>query len=520
LALRSAGRSKSLGASKYLVHNAFADSECFPFPDLAIERVDALSKYRPSPREQSWTSRSAQILAFLGGGMLLVVGLAFLDAIHPLSLFASTLASQSAPAASGASQNRKQVAKAGGGADAGDLNESRLDAVRKDLESRIDADRKDAAERINEKLEGDKDLLGALIGLTGIASLIIGFVSFMSVKYARDEAKDQVEIFRKKIEEIERTFPEFGGLDERIRGRLREVELRMPSEADWNDDQSFRALSESEKQGILDDEIAIAASVSVFALDRSPVLRARLVSIYSAFARFYVARHNAAADVSEGDYVRALSYASRAIQLAPEAVGGYRLRGAIYIARYDRGATANPPEDAGKLKVFLDLAKADLEVAVVQREPVDAGAFFNLALVHHYKGHTGEAVKTSRRLISLKSKISAMQREKYLPDTYRNLACFLAILAQKAGSQKQAQTAQLSAEAVQAVQEGIKEFEPTIKQDGGLAALKKAIEGELKPGQDLERLEKPFREEIAALIAANPAATAPAPTPVPGLKNP
>ena len=365
----------------------------------------------------------------------------------------------------------------------------------RDLESRIDAERKEEGEKIDVQLAGAKELLNALLGLTALASLIIGFLTYMSVKYARDEAKDQVEIFRKRLEELEAKFPEFGGLDERIRQKLREVEVLLPTEANWNDVVSFRKLREGQKQQILDNEIAISASISVFGLDRSPAMRTRLVAIYSAFARFYSARYDATSNSSESDYVRAVSYATRAIELSPEAIEGYRLRGAIYLARYDRGSRATPPEEKGSLDQLLDLAEADLKFATSRKNPLDAGAFYDLAILQHYRENTTAAVEISRELIQGKDKISAMHRSKYLPDTYRNLACYLSKMAEGAGNNTEKE--KLSKEAVDAVRQGMEEFKPA---DRGRDELKDGIEGELKAGGDLAGLEQTYRDQIAALL--------------------
>lgn len=399
---------------------------------------------------------------------------------------------------SGGVQTPASGGGSGAAAESGNLD-TRIEGERKDLEARIESDQKAADAKIGEELEGTKVLLGALVGLTALSSLIIGFVTYMSVKYARDEAKDQVELFRKKIEELENKFPEFTGFDTRIRSTLRDVELRLPPEADWNDDESFQALQEEEKQEILDDEIAISASVSVFALDRLPLLRSRLVAIYSAFARFYIARFNATPGSGEGDYVRALSYARRAIERAGDAAGNYRLRGAIYLARYYRGDRATPREDQSLLNQYLEAAQKDLETAAGRTDPVDAGAFYNLALLKHYKGNTAGAAETCQKLIGLRGKISPMHREKYLPDCYVNLACFCAVLAARATAPAERQ--RLSDQAVEAIRAGLDEFGPTQKQDLGLETLKKGIAREQTAGTgDLDKLEQPYRDKIHILL--------------------
>ncbi|MGA2889228.1 MAG: hypothetical protein ABSE51_14360 [Terracidiphilus sp.] len=379
---------------------------------------------------------------------------------------------------------------------------SQVDDAKKELEARIDADRKDANERIEEKTAATKELLDKLITLVGVYSVILGITAFVSVKYARDEAGAQIEIFRKKIEEIEQNFPEFSRLDERIHRLMCAMELRMPSESDWNDDESFRALTEEERQDILNNEATITA-ISAFALDRSPSMRARLFSIYGAFARFYVSRHNTSPDLSEPDYIRALSYASKAIELSPEKTGGHRLRGAIYLSRYERLRKIDPPVDGDKLKHLLESAELNFAEAISKGtgDQVDAGAYYNQSLARYYEGDLAGAVTISRRLVGLRSKISTMHREKYLPGIYLNLGCFLASLAQSAtGHKREKVKKQFEVEVVQALTAGVEDFRGTVTLDGGLTHLKKGIKKELLAGGDLSQLSTAHKEELEALI--------------------
>ena len=107
---------------------------------------------------------------------------------------------------------------------------------------------------------------------------------------------------------------------------------------------------------------------------------------------------------------------------------------------------------------------------------VDVGAYFNQALARYYGGDIAGAVTASRKLVGLKSKISSVQREKYLPDVYLNLGCFLAMQARSAAGEDQMKAArQFSAEAVEALKSGIDDFKTTVRLDGGLAQLKKGI---------------------------------------------
>jgi tetratricopeptide (TPR) repeat protein len=461
-----------------------------------------MSEDSRQPRKAFWTRKNAVRGLFLVCGLLLLLMAAItLNATWSL-VFGATGSPQAAPAPKtakpeSANQPANQVSSA-----ARDAIGSQINDAKKELEARIDADQKVANERIEEKTASTKELLDKLITLVGVYSVILGITAFVSVKYARDEAGAQIEIFRKKIEEIEQNFPEFSRLDERIHRLMRGMELRMPSESDWNDDDSFRALTEEERQDILNNEATITA-ISAFALDRSPSVRARLVSIYGAFARFYVSRHNTSPDLSETDYIRALSYASKAIELSPESMGGFRLRGAIYLSRYERLSKTIPPVDDAKLKQLLQSAESDFAEAISKStgDQVDAGAYYNLALARYYEGDIEGAVSVSRRLVGQRSKISTVHREKYLPGIYLNLGCFLAGLAQGAADQNRTKARkQFEAEVVQALTAGVEDFRSTATLDGGLAQLKKKIKKELLAGGDLSQLSTAHKDELDALV--------------------
>lgn len=437
-------------------------------------------------------------------------------------LQAQASAVQTTPAKPGQPQGAGQDTQAAGHGTPGTGQSAdqpdRFAQERTELESRLDTEQKRLEGEIDKDLAVTKDLQNALLGLTALASLIIGFLTYMSVKFAREDADGQVKLLKEhvakyamKIDALEASFPEFGGLDERIRQKLREVELLLPSEADWNDAHSFDRLFEKDKQQILDNEIAISASVSVFALDRSPAMRARLLSIYSAFARFYSARYDATIPPNESDYVRAVSYASRAIELRlPDAVEPYRLRGAIYLSRYDKGAKATPREADTALSGYLTDAEKDLKSAIAKKDPVDGGAYYDMALLYAYRNDLANAVRISRELIDQRDKISRVHREKYLPDTYRNLACFLARQTENASTaDKQA----LSLEVVQTLKNGLETFQVT---SNGLVALREAIVDELsdaakingkpRPKGELLRLEKDYQDQIKKLLEPPPAA--------------
>ena len=467
-------------------------------------------------------SRAWRIPALIASACLLILAIQVLIAVHSFSLgsiaFVAAASEQSAPQPVNKGQNTHTGSSVEGCA----ACETKINDARKDLESRIDADRKNSEDKINQELDRSKQLLDWIMALAGLYSVIAALTAYMSVKYARDEAKDQIDIFRKKIEDIEqeyqRNFPEFTGMDGRLQRLLRTMELHMPSMDEWNDDDAFSKLSEVDRQYILDSEITVSA-ISVFGLDRSTSLRTLLSSIYSIFARFYASRNNSSPNPNESDFVRALSYAKRVIEVSPGSSEGYRQRGAIYLGCYQRLLKVAGPADADRLEEFLKSAELDLAEAISKctDDKVDAGAFYNQALADYYRGRVEMSVSVSRRLLALRGKIPHLDRERYLPYVYQNLSCFLAKLAAKVAAKNQAGAVkQFSNESVQTVAAGIEDFKKTETEDGGLARLRTAIAGELRQGGDLSTLEQSYRDKIEELIrddAGGKAQNPPAPAP-------
>jgi hypothetical protein len=136
---------------------------------------------------------------------------------------------------------------------------------------------------------------------------------------------------------------------------------------------------------------------------------------------------------------------------------------------------------------------------------VDAGAYYNRALAHYYREDYASAVAVSRRLLGLESKILPSHRERYLPYIYLNLGSFLAKRALVAAAESRPDEArQFSIEAVQAITAGVKDFENTTMQDGGLERLKEGLNGELTGKQELSKLEYTVVRELWTLVRGGP----------------
>jgi hypothetical protein len=463
-------------------------------------------------RKPIWTRKKIERgLIFTCLVLLCLIGLITLNATwFWVSGKADSLAAVSAPKAAGPKSATQPPSQPLSPALSEEI-EARVNDAKKDLEARNDEDWKHANERIAEKTDGSQQLLDKLITLVSVYTVFLGFAALFTLKNARDEAKEQVETIRKQADEnvqkYQQNFPEFTGMHERVQQLMREMERRLPSEEDWNNDDSFRKLSEADRQYIVDSELTVAA-MSIFDFGKSPKLKPRLSSIYAVFARFYIGRYRTLAEDSESDFLRAVSYAGRVIDLNPDGGAGYRLRGAIHLARYERLAKASPPAGASALEQSLAKAELDLSEAIQKgtAESVDAGAYYNQALVRYYRGDIEGAVRVSRQLLGLESKISRLQREKYLPSIYVNLGSFLAKLAKRAAEENQLDAVrQFSSQAVEAIARGVEDFKKTEMQDGGLARLKELLRSELDSNQELNGLGQTYRDQLEVLLGGGAA---------------
>ena len=386
-----------------------------------------------------------------------------------------------------------------------------------DLKKEIDDD-------INRRIAYDQAQVDKLVVLVGIYTTILSFLALGTVAFNRQDAKEQLTAGREALtrlqaetraqlgevrtttlgqlsdlqEEIRRDIPEIHRLHGRILEIMHELQSILPDEADWNDNDSYRGLTEGVRQEILVSEFTVAA-LTIFNLERAPMQRAALANIDRALARFYIARHNTSADHSEADYERARFYASESIRLEPEMSRSYRLRGAIALGRFDTlGAAATP--DVSRL--LLQAAEADLLIAISRDTPQlsDAGAHYNEALVRFYSNDLDGAIRESRRSIGLRASFTPEHREKYLSDMYVNLACYLARKARQ--STDVAAKESLSQESVRVFRDGVAEFQPTARIDGGLDALLRGLRRELAPGGDLDGLEDRWKDQLHELLTS------------------
>ena len=440
-------------------------------------------------RWMPWAKRVACIL------VLLVAGLAAVDGGWRLALgrMEPVYAAQTAPV-----PDCKEC-------------ESQVNAARKDLEARIDKDRQDAESRIDKAMGLSEWILAVMITVFGfLLPLLGGLAVYFQLKQARRDAEEQVKSLGKKIKKIDEdyreNFPQFSAMDARMQKRLSEMKLHMPSEDDFNEPELFAKMPEMDRQYIQDSELTVAA-LSVFGLDQSASLRARLLSIYGVFARFHNLRDDHFKNPEEEDFARAVTYAGRVIELDPKSAEGYRMQGAIYLDRYRLLKDELKSTDRHKLEELLTAAETVLDEAIGKctSSTVDAGAYYNRAMAHFYRGRVEKAVAVSRHLLGLEEKVPLAQREKYLPPIYVNLGSYLArrALDAKAAGQTEDER-KFSGEAVQAITKGVRDFERTTMQDGGLERLRKLLLSELVGNEELSQLEAAYFEQLWAMAKKKP----------------
>jgi len=304
-----------------------------------------------------------------------------------------------------------------------------------------------------------------------------------SLQSAQDSSKLGLEALTRntssQIEEFRRNIwselPEMRNLKDGLRNLLLDLERTIPSESNWNAERAYESLSESERQNILITESTVNA-LRIFISGYSTANLETQARLYRALARFYLGRFRV--EKLEQDAERADIYARRSQEIEPENSDNYRLRGALYLAKY-RILKKNPPATPSlifteKLASLLSAAEGLLSEAT-RKNDKDAGAAYNLALATSYRDNFDKAIAISKEAIEKRDELSYQQVRKYLPNLYINLACFLAKKADKEGDA----TVQASSRenAVTVLQEGLAYFE---KRDIslGIQALRIGIQRE------------------------------------------
>lgn len=382
--------------------------------------------------------------------------------------------------------------------------------------------------------------LDRLVTLVGGYSLLIGLTVYFSFKSARDEADKQTKFSSEQLtnqikftneqlgyvqksaenqltrnadewkrftERVWTDLPDMRAMQEGLRSLLFELEQIIPIEADWNDEESYKALSEDKRQEILISEATIAALPTLVSRD-SPGNIASLARLYRALARFYFGRYKA--EKLKVDSDRADAYVNRAIRLDTEHAGSYRLRGAIYLAQQRLTqatplpqGTPMPPES----KLLLDKAELDLRRAL-RKDANDLGAYYNLAIVLARQDHVKDGVDLIREALQPQQleNFPLLQKRKYLGVLMVNQACDLLTLAKAA--QDPTEQAKLRDEVLGMLTQGL-DLVSQLHSAASMAELKKSIDKEFAPGGDLEDL---TQDEKTKVLTHQPASAPPANT--------
>jgi hypothetical protein len=372
--------------------------------------------------------------------------------------------------------------------------------------------------QIDSTFEEEKKLFDGVQLLVSIYAIIASLLAFASIKFARDEAREQLDLVRvrlekvtleadKKLKEIDERvkshFPEFRYLHERLRAITLRLLGALPDENDWQAS-AYERLTETQRQDILVSEYTLAV-IAVLGLSSSDEDTRTLTDLYLAFARFYTGRASAAkAPKSEpeaaseirspkADWERAFAYSNRAVQVRGDRADAYRVRGSCLLGRW-----WHAPDDNSVVMSRL-LVEAESDYRISQRlNQYEAGSYFNLAICLFLRDDYEGAIAQLERLIGMRVDISSGEREKYMLDSYVNLAC---CYARRADTLLDADAAHIDREqAVKILKEGEFEARAAAYSASARAKTRNQIRKEVEK-DDLRTLE-PLQKEEALRIAS------------------
>jgi hypothetical protein len=441
--------------------------------------------------------------------------------------------------------------------------DAKANEIRKEMQDRIDAkvtaQQKALQDSLDAQLKQAKEDLAALENLMGkevtlvtiyavLAALAAGF-SLVSaraeaikkleelesktvaakaevdklVKETKGETKDFIKEMR---DEVEAKFPFLASIEENIPYILNEIRwivnpgVRVnadPLDGEGDD----KPLREDERQKVLVAEMTIAG-LSVYSPEKSSAFRSQIVGIYNGLARFYWKemerrKSDKAASFGDADYRRAEFYATMSRRLAPEQPGVSRLLGSIRAARYEllnrliESGSAPDDVSAETQEELLKSAKADFEKAMPKPDAkqIDAGAYYNLALVHYYQNNLSEAIRLSRELLALSGKISSGHRVKYLPDAYLNLAIFLAKQAASLPAENAQGKENLYNQVRETIQAAVTDFRNDVNKNDSLQRITGGVQKELLEKGDLSSAPDDVKEAILGIANASGGQTNP-----------
>jgi hypothetical protein len=443
-------------------------------------------------------------------GLILLLTLWYGAALRPFSVAAGTQKTpiRSADAAGNAANNVPPPAP--------------IPSAQAQVEDAVNRATAPLKDEIKAREDQQRAILDRLVTLVGAYSLLVGLTAFFSLKSAREEAQSQTALSRSQLadnltltsgqitnhlnsttdqlklvqdsakEQLKQNrddwaefkmriwseLPDMRAMQEGLRALLFDLEHIIPAETNWNDERSYVALSEDQKQEILISESTIAALPTLISRDSTGNM-ASLARLYRTLARFYFGRYKA--EKARTDSGRADAYITRALRIDPAHAGSYRMRGVIYLAEQRLN-----PMAAGQPDVLLEKAERNLRLAIA-KDKNDLGAHYNLALALARAGNpdkTMEGIELTRDVLARLNVFPEPQKRKYIDSVVLNQACDLNAVARTA---KDEESKKLRAEAVKTITDGI-DILAWDRNARGSESLRAGIEREIAPGKDLHDL--------------------------------
>jgi tetratricopeptide (TPR) repeat protein len=367
---------------------------------------------------------------------------------------------------------------------------------------------------VDASVKRDELLLDKLLLVVSLYSTILSVLALATVFASRQDAKEQLvsvnaradvlasslqqqlaAIQTKALSDVEALkaqvraeFPVVSQLQSRILNLILKLEAKYPEDQNWNRPRPNSWKIEERQQDILIDESQIL-TVSVVVLDD-----ANLLKLYLVLARSYLERFRTGS-LTAGDAARAYLYAGRAIECNRSSAEAYRMRGVVALSRFD---TASPERrSTDEFGGLLEHAKQDF-TECKNLDPLNAGAFYNLALIGQYEGELDRAIQISEDLLALKKEVSRKAKEKYFPDVYLNLACFIA--QQSAAVTAPVALSALHDRIVRVCTEGRDYLMAEVSSSRAMDNFKESLKRELGANGDFAGLPATTRAALEALL--------------------
>ena len=418
---------------------------------------------------------------------------------------------------------------------AGSNDQSRISALtaeqRLELEQVVQEAKTALLADIHENDANERSILDRLVTLVGAFSALLALSAYFTLKYARDDAKAQLERSERNLQlfqdntksdlkmvqdaaqkdvraiqenaqrdlqafreqttsemdsfrkQIWSELPEMRNLRTRLRALLLDLERTLPVQGDWNSVQSYEKLDVAQIQKILISETTVNG-LQVFISQESSANNETLANLYRAIARFYSARFRK--QRLPDDAERADIYLRKAIEIDPNNAGAYAQRGAFYLVRHRlllQSDATHDPMRSEKLISLLAESEEFLREALVKDEE-ELTARYNLAMVVARRGSYDEAIEILSKMAGERDSLSYEQTKKYLPSIYINWACYLAKSADVVGG-SEGEKEQLRERAIQVLREGDEFFEKNHNRHA-LKSFKESIERERKASGDFK----------------------------------